>query len=280
MPRTVTYFTGISGSETIFFTNEDTRPAGLTNVKKVGQKVFSLQYHEISDYPEALALWQLDGNLSGSGPEADDMEVLGGAAERYGPGPAFGRKAFFGDKNRSLRMLTVTSSLQLSSSVTVMMLYYPHETVITNDGAGQQALFQIRGLNSSNTADDNALMQCVHGETNPGIGHFYENGAGTNNQLPFDQPQYPLLRKWNHLAASINSDGTARKVYVNGKVVQSWTGITSADGGTNARPRILGPQTNDVGQAAGYICSVLIVGKQLSDNEVFKAAKRTLGDSI
>lgn len=279
MSRTVTYFTGISASQTVFFSNEDERPSNLSNVKKVGQQVFPLTYHELDDDPDMLALWQFDGTLAGTGPEGSSFEVLGGASEKYGPGPVPGRQAFLGNADRSLRHTVNTSSLQLSSSVTYVCLYFPHEgSSPADDGGSQQGPFQVRGLNSSAALADNALINLSYGSGNPGIGVFIESGTDNTTYVPTPRQVF-IQRSWNHIAVSLDSAGTTLKYYVNGTVIFNETILQPSDG-TSARVRVLGPQTNDVGQARGYICSLAIIGRTLTDNEVFKLAKKTLGDSI
>ena len=279
MPRTVTYFTGISGSDTIFFSNEDVRPAGLSNVKQVGQKVFPLEYHELSDDPDMLALWQFDGNLVGTGSQATDMTVLGGASEKYGSGPVPGRQAFLGNADRSLSTGAATGSLQLYSDVTYVCLYFPHEgSSPANDGGSQQTIFSIRGANSVDSAANNSLVNISYGAGNPGLGNFIESGSNNTTFIP-NIRQVLAQRSWNHLACSYDSAGTGFKMYVNGLVVMSQS-VNQPTDGTSSRPRLLGPLTNDVAQARGYICSFAIIGRTLTDNEVFKLAKKTLGDSI
>lgn len=279
MVRTVTYFTGVSGSETIFFTNEDVQPAGLSNVKKVGQKVFPLQYHELDDDSDTLALWQFDGDLVGTGSQATDMEVIAGNSQKYGPGPVPGRQSIMGNADRSLRMNTTTGSLQLTNSVTYMCLYFPHEgTTPANDGGSQQSIIQVRGLNSSAAVAENALMNPSYGSGNPGLGVFLESGSNDTTYTPTPR-QLLQHRSWNHVAWSLDDTGTILKNYVNGLLVHS-ASVLQPSGGTNAYVRVLGPQTNDVGQARGYICSFVVIGRTLTDNEVLKAAKKTLGDLI
>lgn len=281
MQRTVKYFTALSGSEKIFFTNEDLRPSGITNVRQVGQEILETKYHEIGDYPETLALWQFDQSLTGEGPEATDMQALSGDTH-YTPGPVAGRWALVGYKNRSYEMTTTTASLQITGSVTYMALYNPYEDgVPTQDGGSDQNIFALRGVNSLNNNANNPLISNLIGTggNGPGTRTFWRDSSNTNTFNTPEPRRMSLNKNWNHHATTFNADGTVNKFYINGVLVSTLIANPSA-GGTNTRPRCLGPQTNDVAQAAGAICSFIIIGRTLTDSEIYKAAKMTLGDSI
>lgn len=236
----------------------------------------SIQYHDLTYSP--IALWQLSGSLADSSTFVSNLTCSVGNTRYTNMGKGLRGIGFDG-----LTMLSLTASMPravaiaMTGSVTIEML-----TTIEPQAA-TQVLFAAAGLSGDVDGSENILYQFSIG-ANGVIDYFAETAGGTNvqattiNVVPFNT--------LCHLAQTRDNSGVIR-TYINGALLETSAATTLITTGTvnpsSARFQIgaapggsfataTAPSTNT------SIASVKIVGRALTEGEIYAEYQRTLGN--
>jgi hypothetical protein len=236
-----------------------------------------INYHDTTYSP--LGLWQLSGNLNDSSGISNHHIGLQAGTQRYtnmGPGM---RGAMFDGSTLFLSTGSVPTNMVLTGAATVEFIanFSPPSTAVA------QVPFQLAGVTGDVNGSENFLFEYIVNSTGM-ITYFAELNAGTNIQYDFTSASV----QWNevaHYAMTRDSSGVVR-VYVNGSKLETSLALSLPNTGTVATSsaRIHIGADSAAGFAIGpspckntSISSVKLIGRQLSDEEVYTEYQRTLG---
>jgi hypothetical protein len=270
MPRTITQFKALSGSNYVYFTSEEAEPSNISQKTIVGTTTRPLELHDDRFGP--VELWTLDGQagMTGSVEGIVFDESVGSAG--FGYSPIVGRQALYCD-GVSRFSAAATGSLQITGDVTVMALVYPSVTA----SSAQMDLLNCRG-SVGNVQAHNTLYGLSISTAQQAFFGFFETGSGDNHFILSSTPYVGVQNgQWSHLAYL--RDGSTNKLFINGILVFS-SASGNPDGGTSSFLSLGGPQPAATQKFHGWISSVIVYNKALTDAQVRGEALRTLGDLI
>lgn len=268
MTKVLQTFRGFSGSQPVYYTNEQVAPIGLTGVALVSS--LRIDGDESTGVDGAVEFWTLNGETGLTGSVSSVLLSVGTGTKIFGPGPISQEQSLF--LNGSTRFQSpVTGSVQIADDVTVSCFIYP----LTSIGAVTADIVAASGGSSSELEADNFLYDLRQTQGNR-FESFFEVGAGANVFITPSPGSVAVAGRWSHIVYRRTS-GTS-SLYNNGRQVHTQdTGDPS--GGSNAQVHIGGFQNNS-SFFAGYVSRIKIFDRGLSDEEILQEKTAVLGAEI
>lgn len=250
----------------MYFTNDEERPAGLTNVIQISS--LRVETTDTGDLPDPIEAWSFNGDSGLTGSQDGTLLSLATGTKIFGPGPLTNQQSFF--CNGSSRLSTaVTASLELTGAMSLSAFVYP-----VTDAAAVQ--FPVAYAANNETSDGNSLysLRITAGNL---YTIFLETGSGSDI-LPQPTPDFAVQAgQWNHLVY-VRDENNTNFMYHNGVLVHSGT-EGGPTGGSNSFMNI-GAFPSDGSNFTGYVFSVKVFGVPLTANQVRLESNSVLGGRI
>lgn len=266
MPRVVETFRAISGSSYVYFTSEDPTPSGITNTTLLSRLTEDFQAHDTT-IPNIKALWQFDGNMVDDiGPGVSGNMGVEVGEEKYCPSPVPGMQAFSFDGSTRIGEVVPNLDIRLSGTLTMMCLFNTYNrnnslqhTVFlgTDNGTDYLASFSIQDGNELQVEYYDGVAQSIIPTTGSVISP----------------------NEWHHLAF-VREDDATTKIFVDGiKIFTS--AATLATTASTAEMHIGSfPGGTQFWVDGGAVASLVVISESLSDQEVRRWSRRTIGKPI
>ncbi len=232
-----------------------------------------IDYHDTTYNP--IGLWQLSGNMLDSSTSAHHLGLQAGTQRYTNMGPQF-RGAMFDGSTLFLSTGSVPSSMVLTGAATV-------EFIANFTPGGNQVPFQLAGATGDVNGSENFLLEFIVASSGM-ISYFAERDSGTNIQFDFTSASVNF-NEVAHYAMTRDVSGTVR-VYVNGSKLETSLALNTPNTGVAAlsTARIHIGADNGAAFSLGTspcsrtsIASVKLIGRQLSDEEVYSEYLHTIG---
>lgn len=266
MVRFIKTYRALSGSQVVYYTNEESAPSGTTSASLVS--TIQLENEELPEgvLPTPIESWTLDG-VSGVTGSIDGTQLsVAIGTEAFGPGPIPNTKSLF--LNESTRWTTpTTASLQLTGSMSLSFFAYPVDLA-----GGLNDLVTCAG--STDSEADNSLYS-LRFNSNNNLELFREEGAtGTNIDTDVNTRHHP--GQWYHFVYTRDSGTNENIVYVNGYEVSNTTD-NNPTGGTAATLNI-GAWPGNSQYFFGFIYQVKVFDRILTPKQVLQIKNSVLGN--
>lgn len=264
MTRRIQTFRGTSGSQPVFFTSEEERPANLTNITLIS----SIDAEQSPfDIPNPVETWSLDGDLGLTGSQDGTLFVLNTGNKQFGPGPIPGSQALYMDGANRYSVAS-TASLVITGDITVMVFIFTaafqttQQNFLQHAGPGETEVNNF--IYDMRLASNNALQTVV------------EEGAGSNITIA-SSPLYSMMPgQWHHVA--YRRDSGVHSHLHNGRLFHSESANNPTGGGSGQL--VIGAFIDDTVDYTGYMYQLKIFDRPLSDETIRKEAESVLGSQI
>ena len=264
MTRFLETYRGVSGSQVVYFTNEEERPVGLSNVTLI-----SSVDAERTDFniPNPVETWSFDGDSGLTGSQAGNLFVLNTGNKQFGPSPVPGRQALYlNGANRY--SVANTSSLVIVGDITVSVFIYP-SAFSTN----QQNFLQHAGNGETEATN---FIYDIRLETNSALRSVVETGAGSNIEIT-PSPLYSIPPgEWSHVA--YRRESGIHSLFHNGRLIHSESAANPTGGGSGQL--VIGAFLDDTVDYFGLMYQLKIFDRSISDADLRREAEAVLGTEI
>ena len=272
MTRILEIYRGVSGSQVVYYTNEETAPSGLSNVSLVLRKEIDPRIGAGSNISiSPIEAWTFDGDSGLTGSVSGTLLTLAAGTKTFSAGPQDGTKALYFDA-ATYYQADILSFLHLKFEATITAVIKP----VTIEAV--EKIFVCCGGTSS-APDNNILYRLNFYTDDNALVAFHKYGAGGGGSAFINpDPVYSVPPgDWAHCALSRDASGN-NYLYLNGIQIHSGS-YTLPDYGDQTFITIGASQTGG-DKFNGYISEVKIFSGSLSADEIRKEYLAVLGDNI
>ncbi len=220
------------------------------------------QYNEkiLSDIPDLLGYWKLDGNAKDYGPNSYDGIVQNVDFVEDRNNKAYSSAKFKGSYSVKSKVL-LPKTFQLSSQFTIALWVNPEPSLGENGGEGYFECVSKWGGSGAGRAS------WAFGITKNS--NLYISTFNYSSHIKIAHNTYMIPNKWSHIAVTYNS-GVAN-FYVNGEFFYTAVGLYNPkDSDNNAS---IGGRQDQLSSYHGQIDDVYIFTRALEEHEILKLSR-------
>lgn len=264
MTRLLRTYRAISGSQTVYYTNEDEVPAGVTGITLISTVQIEKGALADNTFPTPIDSWTLDGE-SGLTSSVDGGEIsLTTGTKYFGPGPNIGTNSLYFDGSTRWSM-PATASLQLTGSMSVSLFVFPGGTATGNE--------MILAYAAAAESDPTNALYSFRFNADNNLAIFLESGSlSTNIGFSTDTKCHP--GRWHHFVYQRDENDT-HFVYVNGIQVSSESVGNVTDGSSSFLN--LGAWPDDTEDFTGFLYNLQIFSEPLTLKQIRQIKNNTIG---